>query len=149
VLENCKAEYQWCDSEDRKIDAALELLHSGKIVAWYQGATEFGPRALGNRSLLASPWAPYVTENLNDYVKHRESFRPFALAIPEDDCAECFECSNNCRYMATMAVAKERACKLYESSASGFVSKNRLVRLHAVPHDDNPLLWKLLKRFGE
>jgi len=149
VLDNCKAAYQWCDSEDRKIDAALELLHSGKIVAWYQGATEFGPRALGNRSLLASPWAPYVTENLNDYVKHRESFRPFALAIPEDDCAEYFDCSNNGRYMATMAEAKDKARKLFDSSAPGFVTKNGLVRLHVVMHGDNPCLWKLLKRFGE
>jgi carbamoyltransferase len=149
VLENCKASYQWCDSEDLKIEAALELLHSGKIVAWYQGAAEFGPRALGNRSLLASPWAPYVTENLNDFVKHRESFRPFALAIPDDDCAEYFDCSKNGRYMTTMAVAKEKACKLFDASASEFVSKNRLVRLHVVTRDDNPLLWKLLKRFGE
>jgi carbamoyltransferase len=149
VLDNCKAAYQWCDSEDLKIDAALELLNAGKIVAWYQGAAEFGPRALGNRSLLASPWAPYVTENLNDYVKHRESFRPFALAIPEDDCVEYFDCSKNGRYMTTMATAKDKVCKLFDSHASGFVSKNRLVRVHVVTRDDNPLLWKLLKRFGE
>ena len=149
LLDNCKAAYEWCDSEDRKIEAALELLHSGKIVAWYQGSAEFGPRALSNRSLLASLWAPYVTENLNDYVKHRESFRPFALAIPEDDCTEYFDCAKNGRYMTTMAVAKDKACKLFDASASGFVSKNRLVRLHVVAHDDNPLLWKLLKRFGE
>lgn len=149
VLDNCKAAYQWCDSEDLKIDAALDLIRSRKIVAWYQGAAEFGPRALGNRSLLASPWASYVTENLNDYVKHRESFRPFALAIPEDDCAEYFDCSKNGRYMTTMAKAKDKACNLFGSSAPGFVSKNRLVRLHVVTRDDNPLLWKLLKRFGE
>jgi carbamoyltransferase len=149
VLDNCKASYQWCDSEDLKTNAALELIHSGKIVAWYQGAAEFGPRALGNRSLLASPWASYVAENLNDYVKHRESFRPFALAIPEDDCSEYFDCSKNSRYMTTMATAKDKACRLFDSSAPGFISKNRLVRLHVVTRDDNPLLWKLLKLFGE
>jgi len=51
------------------------LLLAGKVIGWYQGATEFGPRALGNRSVLASPWAEYVRENLNDFIKHREWFR--------------------------------------------------------------------------
>src|SRR5579864_6853679 len=60
VLDNCKARYSIQITGDRKIGAALQLLDAGKIVGWFQGATEFGPRALGNRSLLASPWAPYV-----------------------------------------------------------------------------------------
>ena len=88
VLDNCKAAYRWCDSEDRIIEETLRLLEGGKIVAWFQGRAEFGPRALGHRSLLASPWAPYVKENLNDYVKHRESFRPFALSVPAGDVPE-------------------------------------------------------------
>jgi carbamoyltransferase len=149
VLDNCKALYRWFDTEDRKIEEILRLLQVGKIVAWYQGAAEFGPRALGNRSLLASPWAPYVTENLNDYVKHRESFRPFALAIPEDDCAGYFDCSKNGRFMTTMGVAKDKTRKLFDSLASGFLSKDNLVRLHVVSFEDNPLFWKLLKRSGE
>lgn len=149
VLDNCKALYQWCDSEDRKIEEAAQLLKAGKIVAWFQGAAEFGPRALGDRSLFASPWAEYVLENLNDYVKHRESFRPFALAIPEEDSAEYFDCSANARFMTTMATAKEKARKLLDSPASGFVSKEGLTRLHVVTLESNPLLWKLLKRMGE
>jgi carbamoyltransferase len=149
VLDNCKAPYQWCDSEGRKIEEAAQLLKAGKIVAWFQGAAEFGPRALGDRSLFASPWAEYVLENLNDYVKHRESFRPFALAIPEEDYAEYFDCSANARFMTTMATAKEKARKLLDSSASGFVSKGGLTRLHVVTFESNPLLWKLLKRMGE
>jgi len=149
VLENCKAPYHWCDSEDRKIEEAAQLLKAGKIVAWFQGAAEFGPRALGNRSLFASPWAEYVQENLNDFVKHRESFRPFGLAIREEDCAEYFDCSANGRFMTTMATAKEKARKLLESLASGFVSRERLTRLHIVTFENNPLLWKLLKRMGE
>ncbi len=82
------------------------LLSAGKIVAWCQGAAEFGPRALGNRSLLASPWAPFVRENLNDYVKHRESFRPFALAVPAEDAARFFESTPAARFMASMGVVK-------------------------------------------
>jgi carbamoyltransferase len=149
VLDNCKATYRWFDTDDRKIEEAAQLLKAGKIVAWFQGAAEFGPRALGNRSLFASPWAEYVLENLNDYVKHRESFRPFALAIPEEDCAEYFDCSPNGRFMTTMATAKPKARELLASSASGFVSKQGLARLQVVTSDSNPLLWKLLRRMGE
>ena len=149
VLDNCKASYKWCDSEEAKIGETVRMLHAGKIVAWYQGAAEFGPRALGNRSLLASPWSPYVKENLNDYVKHRESFRPFALAMPEEDCAEYFDYTPNARYLTTMARAKETGRKLLAGLPPGFLLKDNLVRLHAVGSGDNPLFWKLLKRSGE
>ncbi len=149
VLDNCKASYKWCDSDEETIAATVRLLQAGKIVAWYQGAAEFGPRALGNRSLLASPWSPYVKENLNDYVKHRESFRPFALAMPEEDCAEYFDYTSNARFLTTMARAKERGRKLLAELPPGFLLRDHLVRLHAVSSKDNPLFWKLLKRSGE
>jgi carbamoyltransferase len=147
VLDNCKASYRWCESEDQKVDEALRLLAAGKIVAWFQGAAEFGPRALGNRSLLAYPWAPYVQENLNDYIKHRESFRPFALSIPAEDAPDYFDVSPNARFMTTMAVPKEKALRLL-SGFSGFLVGN-FARLHVVRRDDNPLFWKLLKKTGE
>jgi carbamoyltransferase len=149
VLDNCKASYHWCDSENDKINEAVLLLQAGKIVAWYQGAAEFGPRALGNRSLLASPWSPYAKENLNEYVKHRESFRPFALAMPEEDCSEYFECSPNARFLTTMATANVKGRKLLGSLPPGFLLKDNLVRLQSVNAKDNPLFWKLLKRSGE
>src|SRR5258708_1525201 len=149
VLDNCKAPYRWFDSEDRQIEEAVQLLNAGKIVAWFQGAAEFGPRALGHRSLFASPWAEYVQENLNDFVKHRESSRPFALAITEEDCGEYFESSANARFMTTMALAKEKTRKLFDTPGSSFVSKEGLVRLQVVSRENNPLLWKLLKRMGE
>jgi carbamoyltransferase len=149
VLENCKAAYHWCDSDERKLDEAVRLLQAGKIVAWFQGAAEFGPRALGNRSLLASPWAPYAKENLNDYVKHRESFRPFALAIPEERCAEHFQCSANGRFLTTMATANAAGRKLLEGLPSGFLLHDDLVRLQVVREADNPLFWRLLQRSGE
>jgi carbamoyltransferase len=145
VLDNCKASYRLCDSEERKIAESLRLLEAGKIVGWFQGATEFGPRALGNRSLLASPWAPYVKENLNDFVKHREFFRPFALSITAEDSAEYFDCSPNGRFMTTMALPKEKARKLLHSINWDSGSRSELVRLHIVERQDNPALWKLLR----
>lgn len=147
VLDNCKASYRWCESEDHKIDEALRLLVAGKTVAWFQGAAEFGPRALGNRSLLAYPWAPYVQENLNDYIKHRESFRPFALSISAEDASDYFDVSPNAVFMTTMAVPKEKALKLL-TGLSGFIVGG-LVRLHVVRQADNPLFWKLLKKTAE
>jgi carbamoyltransferase len=149
VLDNCKAAYHWCDSDERKLGEAVRLLQAGKIMAWFQGAAEFGPRALGARSLLASPWAPYVKENLNDYVKHRESFRPFALAIPEERCGEYFECSPNGRFLTTMAKANGAGRRLLEGLPPGFLLHGNLVRLHVVHAADNPLFWKLLNRAGE
>ncbi|HTV60842.1 MAG TPA: carbamoyltransferase C-terminal domain-containing protein [Verrucomicrobiae bacterium] len=149
VLDNCKATYRWCDSADQKVEEAMRLLRAGKIIGWYQGAAEFGPRALGHRSLLASPWAPYAKENLNDYVKHRESFRPFALAVPAEDAATYFQVSANARFLSTMAVANPRGRAALENLPNGFLLRNNQVRLQTVAQKDDPLFWKLLKRSGE
>jgi len=145
VLDNCKASYRWANTEDQKIEEALRLLRAGKIVAWFQGAAEFGPRALGNRSLLASPWSPYVKENLNDFVKHRESYRPFALSVPEDECSRYFDCSPAGRFMATMGFARPE----YRKTLERFLLPGDRVRLHIVERATYPLLWNLLRRFGE
>jgi len=145
VLDNCKASYRWADSGNPKTEETLRLLRAGKIVAWFQGKTEFGPRALGDRSLLASPWAPYVRENLNDYVKHRESFRPFALSVPEEDCARFFEATPAAHFMASMGVAKPEAREFIKD----YLLPGNQVRLHVVERAANPLFWELLKRSGE
>src|SRR5207247_3046732 len=137
VLDNSKARYSVPNTELRKIDATVQLLESGKIVGWYQGAAEFGSRALGHRSLLASPWAPYVKENLNDYIKHRESFRPFAVAVPEEDSARYFECSQLCQSMNSLAWVRSNARVLPED----FVLPVNLVRLHVVKRESNPIFW--------
>jgi len=145
VLDNCKARYALHNTEDRKIDAVVQLLSAGKIVGWYQGAAEFGPRALGHRSVLASPWGSYVKENLNDFIKHREWFRPFALAVPEEDCARYFDASPLCAFMNSLAWARPEANVLPE----GLLFSGNRVRLQVVSRQSNPLFWRLLKKFGE
>ncbi|MHB8542099.1 MAG: carbamoyltransferase family protein [Candidatus Acidiferrales bacterium] len=144
VLDNCKAIYRWLDSDAKKIDEAVKLLASGKIVAWFQGAAEFGPRALGNRSMFASPWAPYVKENLNDYVKHREPFRPFALSVPEEDASKYFEFTPPAHFMVTMGRLRPEHRDLLSMHAL----PGDLVRLHVVAREANPACWNLLKGFG-
>ena len=145
VLDNVKARYTLHYTAEKTLDSAIQLLRAGKIVGWFQGATEFGPRALGNRSILASPWAQYVSENLNDYVKHRESFRPFAVSVREEDCARYFEGSPLCRFMNSLAVMRAAADVL----PSALQLPGGLVRLHIVEKETNRLLWELLGRFGE
>jgi len=145
VLDNCKARFSFQIMKDRQAENAVELLLAGKIIGWFQGAAEFGPRALGNRSVLASPWAPYVRENLNDFIKHREWFRPFAVSVPEEDASRFFECSQLCESMNSLARVRPGVDGLPE----GFVLPGGLVRLHTVKKQSNPELWDLLKRFGE
>ena len=70
---------------------AAEMIADGKIVAWFQGRMEFGPRALGNRSLLADPRRPEMRNILNQKVKHREDFRPFAPSVMAEHANEWFE----------------------------------------------------------
>jgi carbamoyltransferase len=143
-LDNCKARYSLQNTEKRKIEATLQLLQAGKIVGWFQGAAEFGARALGNRSILASPWGSYVQENLNDYVKHREGFRPFAISVPEEDCPLYFEASQQCRFMNSLGRVRPGHCL-----PARFLLPDGQVRLHVVEKRSNSLFWQLLKSFGE
>jgi len=145
VLDNVKARYSLHLTSEKVIDSAVQLLRAGKIVGWFRGGAEFGPRSLGNRSILASPWAPYVTENLNDFVKHRESFRPFAVAVREEDYARYFEGSPLCRLMNSLAVMRTDVDVLPQA----LLLHGGLVRLHVVERAVNPPLWELLGRFGE
>jgi carbamoyltransferase len=145
ILDNTKCRYMMPNTEERRIEAAVQLLQAGKIIGWFQGAAEFGPRALGNRSVLASPWAPYVRENLNDFIKHREWFRPFAISVPEEDVSRYFEASQQCRFMNSLGHVRSGNQSLPDS----FLLPDQRVRLHVVQRHSNPLLWQLLKRFGE
>jgi carbamoyltransferase len=144
VLDNCKARFSFQVMRDRQMDQAVQLLLGGKIIGWFQGPAEFGPRALGSRSVLASPWAPYVKENLNDFIKHREWFRPFALSVPVEDAPQYFKCSSLCETMNSLA----RVRPDFQGLPEGFVLPGGLVRLHTVAKEANPALWDLLKRYG-
>jgi carbamoyltransferase len=145
VLDNSKSRYLYQNTEERKLDAAVQLLQADKVIGWVQGAAEFGSRALGNRSVLASPYGPYVRENLNDFIKHREWYRPFTISVPEEDSSQYFEASHLCRFMNSLApVRSETSClpKIF------FLPGER-VRLHVVGRSVKPRFWNLLKRFGE
>ncbi|HEX5229371.1 MAG TPA: carbamoyltransferase C-terminal domain-containing protein [Bryobacteraceae bacterium] len=146
VLENCKLGFHYLMTTDELLARAVRDLNSEKrIIAWMQGRMEFGPRALGNRSILASPLNPYSTENLNIYIKHRESFRKFAASVPEEAASEYFEVGPNARYLATVGRVRPRYRKIFEAAVLG----DDAVRVHLVKQEDNPLFHKLLLAAGK
>jgi carbamoyltransferase len=144
VLDNCKISYRYFSGEDQTIEEAVQLLLRDKIVAWCQGRSEFGHRALGNRSLLASPFSEYVVENVNQFIKHREGFHPFALSVPAERAGEYFDASPNCRFLASLATLTEPVAGL-----DRFAFHGNSMRVHTVEKSANPLFWKLLHKFGE
>lgn len=145
VLENCKLRFHYLMTTEELLARAVRDLNSEKIIAWMQGRMEFGPRALGNRSILASPLNPYSTENLNIYIKHRESFRKFAASVPEEAAAEYFEAGPNARYLATVGRVRPPYRKTFEAALLG----GDAVRVHLVKQEDNPLFHKLLLAAGK
>src|SRR5262245_4889206 len=144
VLDNCKIVYKYLNSEEELLNETSCQLERGKIVGWCQGRAEFGHRALGNRSLLASPFNEYVLENVNQFIKHREEFHPFALSVPADRAHEFFDCGPNCRFMASLGDLKNPIAGLERFTFNGSA-----VRVHTVERQANPLFWKLLHKFGE
>src|SRR5271167_3854881 len=133
ILDNCKITYRYLSGEEQTVEEAVGLLQRDKIVAWCQGRSEFGHRALGNRSLLASPFSEYVVENVNQFIKHREGFHPFALSVPAERAADYFEASPNCRFMASLATLSRPVAGLER-----FAFHGNAVRVHTVEKQANP-----------
>jgi carbamoyltransferase len=144
VLENCKLRFRFLLTESEVIDRAIHCLSEGKIVAWMHGRMEFGPRALGNRSILASPLNPYSSENLNVYIKHREGFRKFAASVPVELAGEYFEVGENARFLATVGRVKSSYQKTFQAALLG----SDVVRVQTVDKSQNPLFHALLTEAG-
>ena len=126
--------------EHALIDAAARALEDGKAVGWFQGRMEFGPRALGNRSILADARSPRMQSVLNLKVKYRESFRPFAPSVLREDVGDWFELEQDSPYMLLVADVVERRRKsMTESERSLFgIEKLNVPRseIPAVTHVD-------------
>ncbi len=145
VLENCKLRFRLLLTTGELIRKAVAELNDNRIIAWMQGSMEFGPRALGNRSILASPRNPYSTENLNKFIKHRDDYRKFAASVPAERAAEYFETGSNARFLATVSRVRPEHRKTFEPAVLG----DGWVRVHQVHREDNPLYHSLLLEAGE
>lgn len=125
-------------------EAAAKLVADGKIVGWFQGRMEFGPRALGNRSILADPRRPEMKDFLNRRVKHREEFRPFAPAVLEDRAGDYFESYADAAFMTKVARVLPDARFLIPA----VVHVDGTARLQTVSRETNPGFYGLIEHFG-
>jgi len=128
-------------AEDEVIPRTAQALADGKAVGWFQGRMEFGPRALGNRSILGDPRSPTMQKTLNLKVKYRESFRPFAPSVLREDLAEWFEMDADSPYMLLVAEVAEghRRAMTEDERALFGIDKLNVARsdIPAVTHVDH------------
>ena len=158
-----KANFKHFDDFDELADHVAYLLSEGSVVGWFQDRMEFGPRALGNRSVLADPRNPEMQKRLNLKIKYREAFRPFAASVLDEDQNEYFESSRDSPYM--LIVTPVKACRRKErpQDYNSLPMRDRLYQprsdIQAVTHLDfssriqtvnqqtNPKYWALIKAF--
>jgi len=161
-LRDAGARFETLD-DDALLDATVDALAGEQAVGWFQGRMEFGPRALGARSILGDPRSPTMQKTLNLRVKYRESFRPFAPAVLAEDVSEWFEHDRESPYMLTVAdvVESRRRTMTADEQALFGIDKLNVVRseIPAVTHVDysarlqtvhaetNPRFHQLLTRF--
>jgi len=139
-LDHAKITYKY------KKEIALEgakLISQGKIIGWFQGRMEFGPRALGNRSILADPRIPKMKEILNNRVKQRENFRPYAPSVLIENYKEWFEGNHPSPFM--LLVSKVKTSK--KSLIPAIVHVDGTARVQTVNKTTNPLFWQLINHF--
>ena len=118
-----------------------QLIADGNIVGWYQGKMEWGPRALGNRSILADPRNEKMKDILNEKIKHRESFRPFAPSIMEEFTSEYFDIDVFSPYMLMVAKVKQ------PNKIPAVTHVDGTARLQTVSSKSNPLYYNLIREF--
>ncbi len=144
VLEQSGTVYHRMD-QDALVARTAQEIADGKILGWYQGRSEFGPRALGNRSILADPRRNDMKDILNARIKYREPFRPFCPSILAERAGEYFETDYPSPFMVMAykikATQQEKIPAVTHGDGTG--------RLQTVEKDVNPLYWKLIKAFDD
>ncbi len=149
--------------EETLLNLVAEDLASGRVVGWFQGRMEFGPRALGNRSILGDPRNPCMQSTMNLKIKHRESFRPFAPSVLGERLTDYFDLPVNSPYMLLVAPVQDRRRTTTGSPADGprgidllKVSRSDIpavthvdysARVQTVHRDTNPRFYHLLESF--
>jgi carbamoyltransferase len=152
-------------SDDEIPERVADLIQAEKVVGWFQGRMEFGPRALGARSILGNAQSPRMQEMMNLKIKFRESFRPFAPAVLQERVSDYFDLDRPSPYMLLVApVAKSQRRKLTPEERNRFGMERLLTvrstipavthvdysaRVQTVNSEDHPLFYRLLKRLDE
>jgi carbamoyltransferase len=144
LLRRRGAHYELLD-DATLVDRVSALIADDQILGWFQGRMEFGPRSLGNRSILANPVNPDMQNILNAKVKHRESFRPFAPAVLAERCEEFFELGHESPYMLMAGRVKDAM----KARVPSITHVDGTARIQTVTHAQNPRFYELIKSFGE
>jgi len=132
-------------NQDDLVKNVAEYIKEGKIVGWFQGRMEWGPRALGNRSILVDSRSKEMVDRLNNLIKHRESFRPFAPSILEEETDRYLGYKISSPFMLfALPVKKEKVPEIIAT-----VHIDNTIRLQTVNKQTNYLFWKLIKNFSE
>lgn len=163
-LKSCGANFKKC-TENELIDEVVNALNDEKAIGWMQGRMEFGPRALGGRSIIADPRSTKMQKQLNLKVKYRESFRPFAPSVLSEDVNEWFEFKKESPYMLLVAEVKKNKClemtenekKLFgieklnipRSSVPAVTHVDYSARIQTVHAETNPRYHALISKFKE
>jgi carbamoyltransferase len=142
LLDNCMIPYL---KVDNIAEAAANELAEGHVVGWFQGRMEAGPRALGQRSILADPRTTEIRDKVNKAVKFRECWRPFCPSIPAEDAGKYLQSYTDAPFMNIAFDATE----LLMSTAPGIVHVDSTVRAQLVHREILPLFHQLLKEFGK
>lgn len=162
-LKKYKAVYQRFENLNELYSLVADKIDQGNVVGWFQGRMEFGPRALGNRTILGDARNPEMQKKLNLKIKYREGFRPFAPSVKAEDCSEYFELDSDSPYMLIVAPVKEARRHKMPDNYNSMPLMDRLYVLRsdlpAVTHIDfsarvqtihketNERYWKLLDTF--
>jgi carbamoyltransferase len=161
-LKSCSANYKKL-TLDQIIKDTAKALSEEKVVGWFQGRMEFGPRSLGNRSIIADPRSEKMQKNLNLKIKYRESFRPFAPAVLFEKVSEWFEINSESPYMLLVADVKKSKqlqmtnnqmnlfgidkLNIKRSSIPSVTHVDYSARIQTVHKETNPIFYKLIEEF--
>lgn len=144
-LKEAKVNYKRCSSDSETIEQTAQILADGAVIGWFQGRTEFGPRALGNRSVLVHPGRPDAKDLINSKIKRRESFRPFAPSILREYVNEYFEQEDDVYFM-------EKVFQIRIEKRNGLPAVTHVDgsgRLQTVHKDVSPKYYALIDKFRE
>ncbi|UCG52790.1 MAG: carbamoyltransferase [Candidatus Latescibacterota bacterium] len=157
------APYKRFDDFDELTKTVAGMLGEGKVVGWFQGRMEYGPRALGNRSILGDARDPEMQKKMNLKIKYREGFRPFAPTVLEEDIQEYFDLDKPSPYMLLVVPVKEKRrnplpegyddLELYDrlyhlrSDVPAITHIDYSARIQSVAKETNPRYWKLINAF--
>jgi carbamoyltransferase len=143
-LDSEKVDYNFIEDETELISSVASLLHEGNVIGWFQGRAEFGPRALGNRSIIVDPSRNDAKELLNSKIKRRESFRPFAPSILKEAVKDYFEVVDEVPFMEKVYQIKEEK----RSVIPAVTHVDGSGRLQTVEEKDNYRYYNLIKTFS-